>query len=456
MPSELWNARGPNVHDPRSGEIIQTHIHWYHNVMQLLHEWYIIQAGAVDPKARHAVYDEELMGQLIRFVSSHEVGHTLGLTHNWGASSQIPVDSLRSKHYLDIHGHTSSIMDYARFNYVAQPEDNIPEYDLFPRIGEYDKWAIEWGYRFSDASTPEADKKIMSKLTSDSLSKNNRLWYGAQKDPITDPRSQNEDLGDDAARASMYGIENLKRILPNLPAWEHDETGEYQNLDLTYKMLKDQFFTYMNQVLRNIGGQYTTFRGEDQDSNISIAGQKQVYAPVPIAKQKEALVFFDRELFTTPFWILDKNVTQKVAAAVQPDFVEDLQVKVLNSLLSIEKINKLLANIRMYNAQGFKVDEYINDIHKIIWKELASGKEIEPYRRNLQKSYVGAIADIMTSNKQEVTETDAHSIVRADMLRLQKEVHAAIPKESDNLSKYHLQDIENQIKNVLEAKRSMQ
>ncbi|HSZ33169.1 MAG TPA: zinc-dependent metalloprotease [Puia sp.] len=456
MPSELWNALGPNVHDPRSGEIIQTHIHWYHNVMQLLHEWYIIQAGATDPKARNAVFDEELMGQLIRFVSSHEVGHTLGLTHNWGASSQTPVDSLRSKHYLDIHGHTSSIMDYARFDYVAQPEDNIPEYDLFPRIGEYDKWAIEWGYRYSSAKTPEDDKKIMSKLISDSLSKNRRLWYGAQTNPIFDPRSQNEDLGDDAAKASMYGIKNLKRILPNLPVWEHEDDEEYQNLELTYKMLKNQFFTYMNQVLRNIGGEYTTLRGESQDSTVLIVGQKQVYAPVPIAKQKEALGFFDNELFTTPLWILDKNITQKVAAATQPDFVEDLQVKVLNSLLDIGKINKLLANMRKYGVDGYRVDEYISDIHKIIWKELTTGKSIEPYRRNLQKSYVGALADIMTSNKQEVTETDTHSIVRADMLKLQKEVHLAIPKEKENLSKYHLQDLENQIKNVLEAKRSMQ
>ncbi len=454
MPSEIWNAMGPNAHDPRSGEIIQTHIYWYHNVMQLLHEWYIIQAGATDPKARHAIFDEELMGQLIRFVSSHEVGHTLGLTHNWGASSQTPVDSLRSRHYLNIHGHTSSIMDYARFNYVAQPEDNIPEYDLFPRIGEYDKWAIEWGYKCSDAKTSEEDKKIMSKLISDSLSKNPRLWYGAQGS--LDPRVQNEDLGDDAAKAGIYGIKNLKRILPNLPAWEHQEDGEYQNLDLTYRMLKDQFFTYMNQVLRNIGGEYTTLRGEDQDSTVLIAGQKQVYAPVPSAKQKEDLAFFDKELFTTPLWILDKNITQKVAVATQPDFVEDLQVRVLNSLLGIKKINALLANMRKYGDLGYRVDEYISEIHKIIWKELWTGKAIEPYRRNLQKSYVGALGDITTSNKQDVTETDAHSIVRADLIKLQAEIHSAIPSESDSLSKYHLQDLESQIKNILEARRTMQ
>jgi hypothetical protein len=347
-------------------------------------------------------------------------------------------------------------MDYARFNYVAQPEDNIPEYDIFPRIGEYDKWAIEWGYKNSNASTPEEDKKIMSRLITDSLSKNPRLWYGAQKDPISDPRSQNEDLGDDAAIAGMYGIKNLKRILPNLPAWTHEDEGTYDNLELSYKMLKNQFFMYMNHVLRNIGSEYLTLRGEDQDSTILIAGQKQVYAPVPIGKQKEALAFFDKELFTTPLWLLDKNVTQKVADATQPDFVEDLQVRVLNSLLDIKKINALLANMRKYGDQGYKVDEYIADIHKIIWKVLAAGKAIEPYRRNLQKSYVGALSDILTSNKQEVTETDVHSIVRQDLINLQREIHTAILRESDNLSKYHLKDLEVQIKNVLEAKRTMQ
>lgn len=449
LPSETENAYGPNIHDPRSGEIIQTHIGWYHNVMQLLHDWYFIQAAATDPRARQQKFDEELMGQLIRFVSSHEVGHTLGLRHNFGSSSQTPVDSLRSKTYLDAHGHTASIMDYARFNYVAQPEDHIPEYDLFPRIGEYDKWAIEWGYKNSNASNFEEDKKIMRQIIVDSIGKNPRLWYGnGEIRNNTDPRCQTEDLGDDAMKASAYGIRNLKKILPNLPEWSHEDGGIYEGLDEMYKALENQFFRYMQHVMMNVGGVYNTKQNENQKTV--------VYEPVPVAKQKDALNFFDKELFTTPYWILDSNVISKVSMPAQPNFIEDLQVKALNKLLDIGKINQLLANMRQFGSKAFSVDDYLSSIHVIIWKELNSGKAIDPYRRNLQKSYVGALQEILTSNKPEVTETDAYSISRADFVRLQNEVHLAIPKQTDPLSKYHLQDLEVRIKNILEAKISMQ
>jgi hypothetical protein len=190
FPSETENAYGPQVHDPRSGEIIQTHIGWYHNVMQLLHDWYMIQAAAVDPAARVPKFSEELMGQLIRFVSSHEVGHTLGLRHNFGSSSRTPVDSLRSNTWLKVHGHTASIMDYARFNYVAQPEDHIPQEELFPHIGEYDRWAIEWGYKLSGAASADDDKKIVNRWITDRLAKNPRLWFGDGETKKDDPRCQ--------------------------------------------------------------------------------------------------------------------------------------------------------------------------------------------------------------------------------------------------------------------------
>jgi len=147
-PSVVPNAMGLNVNDPRSGEILETHINWYHEVMTLIQKWYIIQAGAIDPKAHQPELDDELMGQLIRFVSSNEVGHTLGLEHNFGASSTVPVEKLCDKAWVEANGHTPPIMDYARFNYVAQPEDHIGEKGIFPRIGEYDKWAIEWGYKW--------------------------------------------------------------------------------------------------------------------------------------------------------------------------------------------------------------------------------------------------------------------------------------------------------------------
>ena len=454
FPSEVANAYGPQIHDPRSGEIIQTHIGWYHNVMELLHDWYMIQTAAVDPRARAPKFDEELMGELIRFVSSHEVGHTLGLRHNFGSSSRTPVDSLRSRHYLDLHGHTASIMDYARFDYVAQPEDHIPEADLFPRIGEYDRWAIEWGYKSAHAATFEEDKKTVRQWIVDSLAKNPRLWFGDGETKRIDPRCQTEDLGDNAMKASAYGIKNLQRILPNLPAWTHEEGGVYENLTSAYKALKDQYFRYMGHVLKNVGGVYYTPRSEEDP--------KEVYEPVPRAKQEEALAFFNRQLFNTPYWLLDKRVLDKVTEPAQPDFIEDLQVKVLNSLLDIARIDKLLANLRQFGPQkAFDPDEYLAIIHRGIWKELtaASGASaasaasaIDPYRRNLQKAYVGALQEILLSDKPEETETDAYSIVRADVTRLQKEIGQALPRMTDKLSRYHLEDMEARIRKALEAK----
>jgi Met-zincin/Domain of unknown function (DUF5117)/Domain of unknown function (DUF5118) len=445
LPSEITNAYGPQIHDPRSGEIIQTKIGWYHNVMELLHDWYMIQAGAVDPRARHPKFDDALMGQLIRFVSSHEVGHTLGLRHNMGASSRTPVDSLRSRHYLALHGHTSSIMDYARFDYVAQPEDNIPENELFPHIGEYDRWAIQWGYMSAGGHTAEQDKIAMRKLVTDSLAANTRLWFGADNRETgrKDPRCQSEDLGDDAVKASAYGIMNLKRILPNLPAWTHEEGGTYDQMNEMYQGLKDQFTRYMQQVILNIGGVYTTPRGEDEKGA--------VYTPTPATKQAEAVAFFNKELFTTPTWLLDERVTRYVSEPTEPNFVEDLQVRVLNSLLDIGKIDQVLAVERQFPDQAYKIEDYFAAIHKGIWSELKTGKTIDPYRRNLQKSYIASIQNILLSTKADQTESDAFSLIRADILQLQSEINADLPRVTDAMTRYHLQDLQVRIKKTLDA-----
>lgn len=254
-PSNVENASGPNVHDPRSGEILESHINWYHNVMNLLRNWYFTQTAAVDPRARNIKFDDELMGQLIRFVSSHEVGHTLGLRHNFGSSSTVPVEKLRDKSWVEANGHTPSIMDYSRFNYVAQPEDNISPTGLYSRIGEYDKWAIEWGYKWlPQAKSADEEVPILNKLTIDRL-KNKRLWFGTESN-ADDPHSQSEDLGDNAMKAGFYGIKNLQRIVPNLISWTKTENEDYKNLSERYNSVVDQFGRYMGHVTKNVGGIY--------------------------------------------------------------------------------------------------------------------------------------------------------------------------------------------------------
>ncbi|MBT8185813.1 MAG: zinc-dependent metalloprotease, partial [Eudoraea sp.] len=257
--SPAKNAYGPNITDPRSGEILESHIGWYHNLMTLLHNWYMIQAGAVDARAQKMQFDTELMGQLVRFVCAHEVGHTLGLRHNMAASYATSVDHLRDAEWLRKHGHTSSIMDYARFNYVAQPEDSIPPADLMPRIGDYDKWAIQWGYSgLPQEFTSGEEKEYLNTMVIDSISNNQRLWFGGEGRDF-DPRSQREDLGDNSVLASNYGIMNLQRIVPYLTEWTKEKgSDDYSNLDQVYKDLVKQYDNYLFHVVKNIGGIYVT------------------------------------------------------------------------------------------------------------------------------------------------------------------------------------------------------
>lgn len=261
LASPIANAYGPHISDPRTGEIMEAHVCWYHNVMSLVHDWYMVQASSIDEAARKMHYSEELMGELIRFVSSHEVGHSLGLRHNFGSSAMVPTDSLRNKAWVEKNGHTPSIMDYARFNYVAQPEDGITQKGIFPRIGDYDEWVIEWGYRpMLDAKTPMEDHKALEAMTQEAQ-KNPRLWWGDGEGLRgVDPRRQTEDLGDDAVKSSTYGVMNLKREMAELPKWTFDENDIHdENLATMYGQMRGQLLRYAGHVAGYIGGTYQTY-----------------------------------------------------------------------------------------------------------------------------------------------------------------------------------------------------
>ena len=458
LPSDVENAYGPNVHDPRSGEILESHIGWFHNVMKLVHDWYMIQTAAVDPKARKMEFDDELMGQLIRFVSSHEVGHTLGLRHNMGSSSRTPVEKLRDKTWVEAHGHTASIMDYARFNYVAQPEDNIGEAGLFPRIGEYDRWAIQWGYKASFAKDDKEDKKIANQWILDSLKANPRLWFGTESNPY-DPRSQTEDLGDNSMKASEYGIKNLKRIIVKLPEWTREDGDKYENLKVMYTALATQFNRYMGHVLKNVGGVYETPKSVEQ------AGEE-VYEPTPKAIQQEAVAFLNKQLFETPEWLLDKNILNKITNPVTTEMVSNMQVSVLNNLLSGGRLNRMAVTTNRFGADNtYTLDKMMDDVRRGIWSELSSKKVIDGYRRNLQKAYVEALITVinppapptgpapgvqgtMTYSKN----SDAVSIARGYLAELKIQIAAAIPGTSDKMSKYHLQDMVLRITKALDTR----
>lgn len=442
--SEKPNAYGPRISDPRSGEIIESHVGWYHNVMKLLQSWYMIQAGAIDPRARKMNLDDQLMGDLIRFVSSHEIGHTLGLTHNMGASSQTPVEKLRDKKWVEANGHTVSIMDYARFNYVAQPEDNISSKGIYPRIGAYDKWAIEWGYRLIFGSQDEfEDQKILNKLIIDSLTTNPKLWFGGEgKDE--NPASQAEDLGDDAIKASDYGIKNLKRIVPNLTSWTKEDGDLYNNLQEMHAVAVRQFSRYLYHVMKNVGSRYVTKRSTDQKGD--------VYEEVPKEKVKSAIDYVGRQVFDAPLWLYPKEITSKIN--VKPmDEISNQQNQMLLILLS----PGMLYNIQqkaLTSSNPYSLSEYLDDVSRTTWTSFDNDIVKNTYKRALQRSYIEKLN--MLINPKDVQEgklmsNDQRSDGRLEGLRHLEHISVLINKiipSSESIDSIHLNDMLLEIEKI--------
>ncbi len=436
LASPTANAYGPNVHDPRSGEIIESHIGWYHNVMTLVHDWYQIQVGAVDPRARKMKYDDELMGDLIRFVSSHEVGHTLGLRHNMGSSSQTPVEKLRDKEWVEKNGHTVSIMDYARFNYVAQPEDNIGKDGLYPRINDYDKWAIEYGYKATPYKTPKEDHLYWNKVIIERLNANPRLWFGGEGSD-SDPRAQREDLSDDAVAASNYGIMNLKRIIGQLPEWNAEEGDQYRNVSRMYTQLTGQYNRYLGHVANNIGGRFVTYRSIEQPGP--------VYEAVPKDRQKAALNFLNENLFQKPTWLIDVPYMYNMTDS--PDtYLYSLVNGVVSAgnLLNIQKLDRL-GQFAQNDPANYSPEEYLSDLTGMVFSELYKGKATDSYRRYLQRRFVSAAIEAMNGRGAE--NSDGKALILGTLTEIQKK--AAKAKSSDTVTQAHWQEIAKTIEKAL-------
>lgn len=454
LASPIPNANGPHVSDPRSGEILESDINWYHNVMTLLRNWFFVQTAAINPDARSVAFDDEVMGRLIRFVSSHEVGHTLGLPHNMGSSVAYPVDSLRSASFTQKYGTAPSIMDYARFNYIAQPGDEGVA--LMPDIGVYDKYAVMWGYKPILDKSAEDEKPVLDNWILTHQNDPKYRFGRQQSGGVIDPSSQTEDLGDDAVKASTYGIANLKRIVPNLIQWTYEKGKNYDDLETMYGQVLGQYNRYMGHVSANVGGVYEYYKTYDQDG--------EVYTHVSESKQKVAMKFLRDELFNTPEWLINKDLFNKFEHAGALERIRNTQVRTLNNLLDFGRLQRLSENETLNGNTAYTLLEMMTDLRNAVWSELSSGRNTDTYRRNLQRAFIDRMEYLMTKDQPnlpanfrrfvtrtevEVSQSDIRAIVRAQLNILRSQLRGA---GGDTLTRYHYQDALERIENILDPK----
>ncbi len=452
--SNVQNAYGPHVHDPRTGEILESDIGWFHNVMNLLRNWYFIQTAAINPEAQNVKFKDEIMGRLIRFVSAHEVGHTLGFPHNWGSSVAYPVDSLRSKAFTDEMGTAPSIMDYARFNYVAQPGDGVTS--LMPDIGIYDKWVTQWGYSpVHGANSADEEKATLNELVIERAG--DPLYFYGRQGPSIDPRSQREDLGDDAVKASNYGIANLKIILENLIEWTAEDGKNYDNLEELYANLVIQWNRYIGHVANNVGGFYENFKTADQDGL--------VYEMVAETRQRESMEWLHNEAFHTPKWMLAEDVLRRIEGVGAMDRLRRYQVGAVNTLLDPQRLTRMIEAEIMMGNDTYTCAELFDDMRSAIWSELQNRSTIDAFRRNLQRGHLERLEYLMTNEAPpvpsffasygftnvDVSQSDIRAYVRGELETLKRDAALALRRGvRDNISRLHLRDVIARIDSILD------
>ena len=445
LPSTTQNAFGPHIHDPRSGEILEADIEFHHNVQNLAKNWYFVQVAPLDPRARRLPLPDDLMGELIRYVVAHEVGHTLGFQHNMKASAMYSLEQVRDRNWVRQHGHTPTLMDYSRFNYVAQPEDGIDPADLIPKIGPYDKWATMWGYKpIAGARTPDEERPTLDAWA---RQQDQTPWYRFTTAQAggSDPFNQTEAVGDaDAVRATALGLKNLERVTGMLLEATTTRPGEpYQELTEIYGRLVAQWTLEMNHVAALVGGFLS------QQRHVGQQGVR--FTPVPPARQAEAVSFLLANAFATPRFLIKPDVLRRIEPTGARDRVRNAQSAVMNSLLQTARIERLIEQSALDGTAAYAPLQFLTDVRRGIWSELATPtRPIDPFRRNTQRVYLDTIDNRL--NGGAAPDPAVRAMLRGELRALRAQLVSAIPSVTDRGSRLHLEDARDLVDEILDPR----